>query len=190
METTPQLPGAWVTFRLVLVRFFFGFHFLGFFFFGAPRTRRRRATVSHGGRSTTTFQFVPESGSYQRQPPRHGEAFFLKLLIIRFFPHSHRNEKDPEHGKAKKKTLSFCFVSWTPGRAPSTSVFFSALNKVLFFSLETFSCRCPALKNRLIDCFFFFFVLLLQFIRNDRHETLCQQDPDCFTVIRDPRVDF
>jgi hypothetical protein len=22
----------------------------------------------------------------------------------------------------------------------------------------------------------------LQFVRNDRHETLCQQDPDCFTV--------
>ena len=31
----------------------------------------------------------------------------------------------------------------------------------------------------LIECF----VGFLQFVRNDRHETLCQQDPDCFTVI-------
>ena len=30
--------------------------------------------------------------------------------------------------------------------------------------------------------FFFFRFILLQFVRNDRHETLCQQDPDCFTV--------
>ena len=35
-------------------------------------------------------------------------------------------------------------------------------------------------KQHFLTHFLLFF--LLQFVRNDRHETLCQQDPDCFTV--------
>jgi hypothetical protein len=53
-----------------------------------------------------------------------------------------------------------------------------ALDNRLRCLSTNFHCQVKCV-TLLFICFFF---SIFQFVRNDRHEKLCQQDPDCFTV--------
>ena len=135
METTPQLPGAWVTFRLVLVRFFFRFSFSGvFFLWGAEDATKKsnrftRWSLDDDVPVRSRERLLPATTS----PPRRG--FFFKIINYPFFSPFSSQWKGSRARESKKKNpfVLFRFVDPRPGTINFCFFFCSEQSSFFFF---------------------------------------------------------